>query len=69
MTYDLIRWASHMCILLAASMGGCFLMMDNKRGPMALAMLACALFLVSLVVLHSPDGRTWAQYFLTKAVM
>lgn len=69
MSYDLIRWASHLSVLLAASFVGCFLMMPDKRSPAALLLLGLSLATVLLVVLHVQDGRTMIQYLLSAALL
>ena len=67
MTYDLVRWASHLSIILAVSLGACFMMFDDKRHPLALLVLALAIALAAGTVMHTQDGNTWVHHFLSMA--
>lgn len=71
MNADLIKWISHLSILVAAALGGCYLMMEEKRSPLALSILFSALVLVGLCVIQAPGGggRTWMHTLVSRYML
>jgi hypothetical protein len=69
MSYELIRFASHLGLLLSGCFLFVFIILDKKFSLVGFLMIFFAASLLFLSLAHAPDGRTWAQYMLSRQLL
>lgn len=66
MAYDMINWAGKLTLLVALGLGVCFMMLEKKRGPLGLTLLALCVALCAGQIVKMQDGRTATQHYIQK---
>ncbi len=69
MAYDLIRWASHIGLFLAVSLLFVFVLLDRKFSLFGFLLFMTTATLLFGCLVHAPDGRTWMQYWMSRALL
>lgn len=65
---DLMTMAGKLSLLVALAFGACFIMLEKKRGPMGLALLAATIAICAGQVVRMDDGRSATQYAMAKVL-
>lgn len=63
---DMMNLVGKLSLLVALSLAGCFMILEKKRSPLGLTLLALALVIFAGQFVRMPDGRSANQYYIAK---